>query len=409
MKKISFTSNVINKNESTKKAQLLLKEKQILFIVDDVNKFLGVLTKGDIKNMNLSASNKKVSSICNRNCKYIIKRSKEDYLHEANSIFRTFPSVNILPILDLSNNLIECLSRDSLFSSFINYKTFNDLSIDISHNLYKFDSDIDLIVGIPRSGMYPSLILSSYFNIPVATLNEFIGGIIPSIGYTRPGKKKIVSFSQIKRIAVIDDSILSGNAMRKAKEALSEVINCNNIKATFYAVYYDSLNKPDYLEQYVDVVFQECPIPRAFQWNILTHPGILSNACIDIDGVVCEDPSDEENDDGNNYIEFLNNAKPRLSIPTNVRISCFVTSRLEKYRVYTEKWLKKYFNYGSLIMLDLPSKEERIRLKAHASFKSKVFSDRQEFYFIESNLNQAIEIKNKTGKLVFCTESMMFV
>ncbi len=197
--------------------------------------------------------------------------------------------------------------------------------------------------------------------------------------------------------------------MLSAKESIRTVIDSNNIKATYYAVYYDSFIKPDLFNKCVDVVFQECPCPRAFQWNILTHPAILPNACVDIDGVVCEDPSEEENDDGKNYIEFLNKAKPRLSIPNNVRISCFVTSRLEKYRKYTENWLKKYFDYGELVMLDLPSKEERLRLNAHASFKASVFSTRQELYFIESNLNQAIEIKNKTGKLVFCTENMMFV
>ncbi len=34
--------------------------------------------------------------------------------------------------------------------------------------------------------------------------------------------------------------------------------------------------------------------PRIFEWNVLHHPGILKDACLDIDGVLCHDPSHEQ-------------------------------------------------------------------------------------------------------------------
>ena len=41
----------------------------------------------------------------------------------------------------------------------------------------------------------------------------------------------------------------------------------------------------------------------------------LASACVDIDGVLCIDPTAEENDDGPRYREFLSCAKP-LYLPT---------------------------------------------------------------------------------------------
>lgn len=60
---------------------------------------------------------------------------------------------------------------------------------------------------------------------------------------------------------------------------------------------------------------------------------------MDIDGVLCADPTPEENDDGEKYRHFLLNTPP-LFIP-KVTIGTLVTSRLEKYRPETEAWLQK--------------------------------------------------------------------
>lgn len=38
--------------------------------------------------------------------------------------------------------------------------------------------------------------------------------------------------------------------------------------------------------------------------------GILKKACLDIDGVLCVDPTPEENDDGPRYREFLLTPNP---------------------------------------------------------------------------------------------------
>lgn len=65
--------------------------------------------------------------------------------------------------------------------------------------------------------------------------------------------------------------------------------------------------------------------------------------------------------------------------------------------------LKKHnFVYNDLVMLDLPSKEERIRLKAHGKFKAEVYKNRKETLFIESDSKQSEEIFQKTDGGVIC-------
>lgn len=43
------------------------------------------------------------------------------------------------------------------------YRTLADLSNLIRKNIYKVPHDIDLVVGIPRSGMLPANIIAMFF------------------------------------------------------------------------------------------------------------------------------------------------------------------------------------------------------------------------------------------------------
>jgi uncharacterized HAD superfamily protein len=130
------------------------------------------------------------------------------------------------------------------------------------------------------------------------------------------------------------------------------------------------------------------------------------NACVDFDGVLCLDPTKEENDDGPHYRQFLREALP-LMLPT-LPIGAIVSSRLEKYRGETEEWLHRHgVRYNELFLLDCASGEERQRLKPHAQFKASVFRSNP-FYqvFIESDPGQARQIASLTGKSVICVADM---
>lgn len=265
---------------------------------------------------------------------------------------------------------------------------------DIKSQIHKIPHDTDLVVGIPRSGMIPAYMIALALNKKVCSIDEFLSGNIGSVGDSRLECKT----SPIKNILVVDDSVNSGNAVNKARNKIKES-KYSGLNFTYMAVYAEPFSTDK-----VDIALNILPNPRMFQWNYTNH-NFLKKACLDIDGVLCQDPTEEENDDGPMYKKFLQNAKP-LYIP-NYKVMALVTSRLEKYRALTEKWLEdNNVQYEKLYMLNLPSKEERMKQNAHASFKSSIYKKlTQSNIFIESEPEQACDIANSTNKLVFCSKT----
>jgi uncharacterized HAD superfamily protein len=266
--------------------------------------------------------------------------------------------------------------------------------MDIKCNLYKLPKDIDLVVGIPRSGIIPAYMMALALNIRACSLDELLYGVTGSYGQTR-----FTPYAEsIRRIIIVDDSVSSGTAMRKARDMVAGLhLEAEIFFVTVYA-------KPG-SEKLVDIALCALPMPRLFQWNYLNHE-YLKFACLDIDGVLCIDPSEEENDDGERYIDFILNARP-LHIP-QCKVLALVTSRLEKYRVQTEQWLKDHnVHYEKLFMLDLPSKEDRLKQDGvHASFKAQIYNSlKNSVLFLESNKEQALAIAQLTKKAVFCVET----
>lgn len=98
---------------------------------------------------------------------------------------------------------------------------------------------------------------------------------------------------------------------------------------------------------------------------------------------------------------------PRSGIIPAYMIAALVTSRLEKYRPQTEQWLRENgVQYDKLYMLNVASKEERIRLGCHADFKAETYKRLDDcILFVESNSRQARQIAEKSGKPVICAET----
>ncbi|MCO6161427.1 phosphoribosyltransferase family protein [Flavobacterium sp. NRK F7] len=278
----------------------------------------------------------------------------------------------------------------------MNYRSLNDLNSTILKQLHLIPRDIDLIVGVPRSGMLPANLLALYLNLPYTDIHSFMNGYI----YQSGARRQFITEKEYKKILVVDDSIASGSALKECKRDLADFETRFDIQ---YCVIYYTPEKG----RLADYAFEAVATPRYFQWNIFNHTS-LEKACFDIDGVLCVDPSDEQNDDGPLYRDFLLNAVP-LYIP-KCKIGTIVTSRLEKYRSETEAWLQKNgIRYDKLVMLDLPDMKARQKANNHAQHKAKEFESKPYTLFIESNLSQAVEINKITKKPVFCTENFEMV
>ncbi len=276
----------------------------------------------------------------------------------------------------------------------LNYRSFNDLNETIVKNLHKIPSDTDLIVGVPRSGLMAANLLALHLHLPLTDVQGYLEGKILPSGW-RVGDSTL-NFSSKKNVLVVDDSLATGRAMEEVKKKLN---NSYKEKSVQYGVVYMN---PEAKDQ-VDVFLEKCSMPRIFEWNMMNHI-IINKSCVDIDGVLCEDPTPEENDDGENYLKFLKNAKPLLR--TNYRVHALVTNRLEKYRSQTEEWLARHgISYDELIMRDFKTQEERRAANNYGSFKGKVFSDKSSArLFIESSFSQAKVIVSSAGKPVYCVD-----
>ncbi len=279
----------------------------------------------------------------------------------------------------------------------MNYRSLDDLSRLSTAFSGKIPAGVELVVGIPRSGMLVASVMALKHNLPLTDLHSFLRNDELKKGNTRTYKHAGLARPQeAKKVLLVDDSLSSGRSMRAAADQVRAVYGGEVLTMVAFAEHRN--------RNQVDIWLELVEQPRVFEWNILHHP-LLTQACLDIDGVLCIDPTVEENDDGPNYQQFLEQAQP-LFIPS-VKVAHLVTSRLEKYRAVTEAWLRRHgVEYGELHMLDLPSAEERRRLGIHGTFKAEVYARHPlTRLFVESEQDQALQIVKASGKPVYCLQT----
>lgn len=96
----------------------------------------------------------------------------------------------------------------------MNYRSIADLA-----RLMR-PADVDLIVGIPRSGMLPATMLALHLNRKVCDLGALLGNLPLRHGSTRQSADPQLGLPQDARhIFVIDDSVNSGASMAQARLA----------------------------------------------------------------------------------------------------------------------------------------------------------------------------------------------
>lgn len=137
----------------------------------------------------------------------------------------------------------------------------------------------------------------------------------------------------------------------------------------------------------------------------------LSKACIDIDGVLCRDPTPQENANHDLYLKFLKEVKP--SFQTEIPLGILVSARLEKYRPIITEWLNKNnFKYQDIILFDAPNEHIRnlLGFRNLIKFKYDALVNSGFDLFIESNLSIASALKQMNPSYqIFCTQTNSFL
>ena len=149
-----------------------------------------------------------------------------------------------------------------------------------------------------------------------------------------------------------------------------------------------------------DIAFLNSVTPRVFTWNMFNHDEITPRIAIDLDGIICVDSTQEQNDNEKNYKEFIRHAK--LKIKPVKQVKAIITGRLEKYRSETEDWVfensisyyKLFINNAVASSRKCTEKFERGNLVVDqiSEFKLRILSTLNPPLFVESNLDQALTI-----------------
>lgn len=278
----------------------------------------------------------------------------------------------------------------------LEYRSIADMNASILSNLHKFPHDVDLIVGIPRSGMLPANLIALYLNKPYTDIDSYCNGVI----YSKGERRSLIDKMRSNKVLVIDDSISGGGSIEKAKKKIAD--SAMGGADLIYGVVYATSWSVSKIDCFCEIIDEK----RIFQWNLFHHPWITSQAFFDIDGVLCPNPPID--DDGEKYIQYISNA-PLLYKPS-VEIDTLISCRLEKYRKETEMWLElNGIRYKRLIMLDLPSKEERLKWGKHGYYKGEYYKKSNSYFFVESSLHEAKQIAEIAKKPVFCIETFSMI
>lgn len=269
-------------------------------------------------------------------------------------------------------------------------RTIADMNSTILGHLSEVPPDVELVAGVPRSGLLAATMVALHLNLPLTDVEGLVEGRLLSAG-KRPLRHGPTDglLEESRHVLVVDDCVSQGTELARTRRLLAELPH----RFTFLAIY----AFPGGAKR-ADLTFEIVPRPAAFEWSLF-HSEVLKHVCLDIDGVLCRDATSVEDDDGERYREFLTSVEPLLRPTAPAR--ALITSRLERYRPETEAWLAQHdVQYGELIMMDHPTAQERRRSARQAVFKAKAYQRTGALLFVESNPGQAHQIAQLSGKPV---------
>lgn len=268
----------------------------------------------------------------------------------------------------------------------VSYKRFMKEIDILCHKVAAQNSTLKLEAIVPalRSGMIPAFKIAERLNLPIMIDEKIHAG------------HRLQKRNDIKNILLVDDSICSGNNLKKE---VAKYIDKYNIYTAVVIAAPSKTNSVHFFSTIIDM-------PRIFEWNMF-NTNNSSQVMFDMDGVICIDPRVYD-DDGNSYENEIKEI-PSLFVPS-YPIHSIVTNRIERWREVTEKWLKSHgVKYGKLVMQQYPTAVERRKGLEPGVYKSQHYNNSDASLFIESDQSQAETIYKICKKPVYCIETNSFL
>ena len=259
--------------------------------------------------------------------------------------------------------------------------------------------DTRVVIGAARSGLAPAGIVASLLHLPLVSLSQSEGDIVECGNGFRLKKGQHVRSGSDERALLVDDTVFSGTSMEKNLQVAKD----NFSKVTTAACYTTTTSpvQPDIHGRVLEA-------PHILEWNFMNSVQTHFLA-VDFDGILCENPTWDQDDDGPKYLDFIRNARPKY-IPRMAPVPLIVTARIERYREETVKWLDKHkVKYRKLVMHPAETLHERNN-DCISTYKAKHFNQWKEETgipmveqcFVESEPSQAIKISSISGATTIC-------
>jgi hypothetical protein len=274
----------------------------------------------------------------------------------------------------------------------MHFRSYADLAHTLTTQLGRVPRDVDLIVGIPRSGLIPATVLSLGLNVPMTDIDGLLAGRLVITGAARRTGQGPASVSCCRHALVIDDSILSGSTLATMRQRISAAHL--PLKITFAAVYTTRA-----AADLVDLRFEVCPLPRLFEWNYLHHHQLGSSA-VDLDGVLGLDATRINAASPEKRRGLLESMLPSVR-PTH-RVRRYLSRCAEPTRSDLCAWLHRHslaFDF-----LDLPATPAGViatPLDGYLAFKASIYRrDHGATVFLDGTPGQSDPLSQRAGKAV---------
>ena len=268
------------------------------------------------------------------------------------------------------------------------FRSYSDLARAVSSNLSRVPSDVDLIVGIPRSGLIPASVVSLGLNLPMTDIEGLLAGRLAVTRLTRRIGCGALAVRDCSHALVLDDSIYTGSTLAVIKERIRAAQL--PLRVTYAAVY----ATPESAAA-VDLFFEVCPRPRVFEWHYLHHH-VLATALIALDGVLGVDSQLFNAASSTERASYLAGLQPRVR-PT-ARILGFVTDCVSAGQADLQAWLQRHgITFQHLILRD------RVPRRSSDSLAHKARAYRRETratLFLDGSSGDGQRIASRSGKPV---------
>jgi len=270
----------------------------------------------------------------------------------------------------------------------MNYRSVADLNDDVVAWSRDLPENINVIVGVPRSGLLVANLLSLHMNLPMTDVDGLLEGRLIAAGPRLNASPSVLLGVDPLRILVVDDSVWSGNQMRKIRERITAACLRHVI---FYGAVYVTPNATDL----VDFYHQKVALPRAFEWNVLHHPS-LAASCMAVEGVLWPAKIGRLA-----ASEALRDIRPIFS-PTQ-RIGSLIAAQSERLRTPIQDWLAHHqISYGELVLLDPADPSNGRDERCVVQDKACLYRRSNAWIFVEGTIDRAAALAQMARRPVYC-------